>query len=103
MAIDPVAMLTILGMALVTYATRAGGLWLMSRVDPSPRVEAWLRHIPGAVLMAIITPALLTNGPADAMAALATALVAARTRNLLLAMVAGVAAVWLLRRLFGAA
>ena len=36
------SVLTILGMALATYATRAGGLWLMGYVKPSPRVERWL-------------------------------------------------------------
>ena len=48
--------ITILGMALVTYATRAGGFWLMGLVTPSPRIEAWLKQIPGAVLVAIIAP-----------------------------------------------
>ena len=87
----------ILGMALVTYATRAGGLWLMGRVHTSPRVEMWLAHIPGAILVAIVAPAALAAGPAEALAALATALVAARTRNLVLSMLVGVAAVWALR------
>lgn len=99
MQISPTALLTILGMALVTYATRVGGLWLMGRVTPSPRVDAWLRNIPGAVLVAIVTPAALSNGPADALAAVATALIAVRTRNLLLAITLGVIAAWAFRRL----
>ena len=99
MLADPVAVLTILGMAAVTYMTRAGGLWLMGRVPLSPRVEAWLRHVPGAVLAALVAPSIFTAGPAEALAALATTLVAARTRNFLLAIAVGVAAVVLLRRL----
>jgi uncharacterized membrane protein len=99
MHVDPVALLAIAGMGLATYATRAGGLWLMGRVPLSPRVEGWLRQIPGAILVAIVAPAVFTAGPADLLAAGATALVAARTRSLLLAMVVGVAAVWALRRL----
>ena len=99
MQIDPLTLATILAMALVTYATRAGGLWLMGRVTPSPRVEAWLRNIPGAVLVSIVTPLALTNGPADALAAAATGVVAARTHNLLLAIVVGVASAWILRQL----
>ncbi len=87
----------ILGMALVTYATRAGGLWLMSRVRPSPRVEAWLRHIPGTVLASIIAPLAFSGGPKELLALLATVLVAARSGNMLLAMLAGVGSVWLLR------
>ncbi len=99
MNIDPFSLLAILGMALVTSATRAGGLWLMGRVTPSPRVAAWLRHIPGAVLVSLVAPAVLIGGPAQTLAALATALVAVRTRNLLLAVVVGVGVVWVLRAL----
>ncbi len=90
-------LVTILGMALVTYVTRAGGLWLMGRVTPSPRVDAWLRQIPGAVLVAIVVPAALVSGPAGVLALLATVVVAARTGNLLLALGVGVGTVWALR------
>ena len=65
----------------------------------SPRAEAWLRQIPGAVLAAIVAPAVFSGGPAEALAAAATALVAARTRNLLLAVAVGVGAVFALRLL----
>lgn len=96
---DTLALITILGMALVTYATRAGGFWLMGLVRPSPRVEAWLRQIPGAVLVAIIAPTVLASSLAETLAALASALVALRTKNVLVAMVVGVGAVWVLRML----
>ncbi len=98
---DTAALLAILGMGLVTYATRAGGLWLMGRIPTSRRLEAALRQIPGAILISIIAPAALAAGPAEALASLATLAVAVRTRNLLLAMVVGVAAVWALRRVVG--
>ena len=91
------ALLAILGMALATYAARAGGLWLMRRVKLSPEAERCLGRLPGAVLTAIVAPAALAAGWAGLIAAAATALVAARTGNLLLAMAAGVASVWLLR------
>jgi branched chain amino acid efflux pump len=94
---DTLALITILGMALVTYATRAGGFWLMGLVRPSPRVEAWLRQIPGAVLVAIIAPTVLASSLAETLAALASALVALRTKNVLVAMVVGVGTVWVLR------
>ncbi len=90
-------MLTLLGMALVTYATRAGGHWLMSRIPHSPAVERWLQHIPGAVLVAIIAPTLFSTGPAEILAAGGTVLVARVTKNVLLAMVVGVGMVWVLR------
>lgn len=86
------ALITILGMALATYITRAGGLWIMGRVAISPRVERWLRHVPGALLVAIVAPGIVTGGLAAVGASVATALVAARTKQLLLAMIAGIAA-----------
>jgi uncharacterized membrane protein len=89
--------LTILGMALVTYATRAGGFWLMGLVTPSSRVETWLKQIPGAVLVALIAPTILASSIAESLAAIATVLVAIRTKNVLIAMLVGVAMVWLLR------
>lgn len=92
--------LVIVGMALVTYATRAGGVWMMSRVKPSPFVQAWMRHVPGAVLVAIVAPATLSRGPADAAAALIATLVALRTRSMILTICVGVLAVVLLRQAF---
>jgi uncharacterized membrane protein len=94
---ETLTLITIMGMALVTYATRAGGFWLMSLVTPSPRIEAWLKQIPGAVLVAIIAPTVLASSLAETLAALATVLVAIRTKNVLIAMVVGVAMVWVLR------
>jgi uncharacterized membrane protein len=92
-------MLTILGMALVTYATRASGLWLMGRVRPSPRVEKWLRHIPGTVLISIVAPIVAASGPAELLAVLATVVVGVRTGNVLLTMLIGVGVVWAMRNL----
>jgi uncharacterized membrane protein len=86
-------------MALVTYATRAGGPLLLSRAKLSPRVEAGLNHVPGAVLVAIVAPQVLNAGLAEAIAAALTVLTAIVTRSLLLAMVVGVVAVWVLRQL----
>jgi uncharacterized membrane protein len=94
---ETLTLITILGMALVTYATRAGGFWLMGLVTPSPRIEAWLKQIPGTVLVAIIAPTVLASSLAETLAALATVLVAIRTKNVLIAMVVGVATVWALR------
>lgn len=93
-----IVVVTIIGMALVTYAARAGGLWLMGFVTPSARVEAWLRQIPGAVLIAIIAPSVFLTSLAQTLAALATLLAAIYTKNILVAMLVGVVAVWLLRR-----
>jgi uncharacterized membrane protein len=97
MRIDWPTLLTICGLAQVTYLTRIGGYWLVGRVTLSPRVESGLRALPGAVLVSLVAPTVLTTGVAEAIASVATVAVAARTRNLLAAMVVGVLVVWLAR------
>jgi uncharacterized membrane protein len=95
------SLLTILGMAVATYASRAAGLMLMSRMTPGPRMQRFMRAIPGAILASIVAPSALTAGPAEAAATVVTALTAWRYRNLPLAMVVGVGAVLGLRQLMG--
>ena len=99
MRLDPLTIITILLMAVATYATRAGGLWLASRLELSGRVEAWLDYIPGAILVSIVAPVVLASGLVEALAALAVVLVASRTGSLPVAMVTGVCAVLVLRTL----
>ena len=89
------AFITIVGMALVTYGTRASGTWLMRFTAPSGRTERWLQHIPGSVLAAIIAPAVVIHGIPGAVAFVVTAAVSWRSGNLLLAMVSGVSTVYL--------
>ena len=84
-------------MALATYATRAGGLWLASRLDLSERAGAWLDQIPGAILVSLVAPVVLTGGLAEALAAGAVVFVAVRTGSLPAAMVTGVGAIVVLR------
>ncbi len=98
--VDPVTLIAILLMALVTYATRVGGLWLASRFELSERAGAWLESIPGAILISIVAPTVLTGGLPEILAALAVVLVALRTNSLPAAMVTGVGAVLVLRSLF---
>lgn len=59
--VDFLALLAILGMAVGTYATRIGGFWLMGYVRITPRVERFLRHMAGGVLVSIVTAAAM-NG-----------------------------------------
>ena len=99
MQLDSQTLLAIVLMALVTYATRAGGLWLTSRLTLSDRMEAWLGYIPGAILVSLVAPTVLASGLAEALAALAVVLVALRTGSLPVAMVTGVGAVLVLRAL----
>lgn len=98
MSIHPSALLAIVLMAIVTYATRAGGYWIMGRVTLSPRVEATLTYLPGAVLTALVVPAVLEEGIAGVVALAATAAAMRWRGNLLLAMAAGIITIQLMRQ-----
>lgn len=97
MTVSPEALVAIVLMALATYAIRAGGLLLADRLPREGFFAAWLRHIPGAVLAALVAPAIASGGIAEALAAAITALVFVATRSLFPAMAAGVAAVYMAR------
>ncbi|WP_045211297.1 AzlD family protein [Desulfonatronovibrio magnus] len=88
---------TIFAMALVTYITRSGGLFIVSRISPSPRVRAFLQHMPSSILVAIIIPTLAGKGPSELLAAAAAALAAILTRNLIVSIISGLLAVSILR------
>jgi uncharacterized membrane protein len=98
--LDPPTLGAIVAMALVTYATRIGGLFLAGRLELSDRAQSAFDAIPAAVLTAIIAPAVLATGLAETLAALAT--VIAATRLPLIGTIAvGVAAIVLLRGVLG--
>ncbi|MBL8591595.1 MAG: AzlD domain-containing protein [Devosia sp.] len=96
------ALIAILGMAAVTFAIRAGGLLLANRLPTTGFVASWMKHVPGAVLAALVAPAILAGGAAEAIAAAATALIYLVSRNLFAAMLGGVLAVYLARLALGA-
>jgi len=95
--LDLLFAVTILLMTLVTYFTRAGGLFVVSRLTPTPRVRAFLNHVPASILVAIIVPSLADKGPAEFISAAVTVAAAACTRNLLLSLLAGLLCVSALR------
>jgi uncharacterized membrane protein len=70
--------LAILGMAVVTYATRLLGVAALRRYRPGPRLASVLEAVPGCVLVAVIAPAALGRGPGEAAAAAVTLLAALR-------------------------
>jgi branched-subunit amino acid transport protein len=99
----------ILGMSLVTFAVRYPVMVLVGKIPlPQPVFRA-LRYVPPAVLAAIIVPELLLRdgqpyiAPQNSflVAGIFAALVAWRTKNLLLTIVLGMAALWLWRALIG--
>ena len=92
-------LLAILGMALVTYLTRAGGVLLMGIVPVTDRIAAFLRHLSSSVLVALVVPALLERrDPAACVAVGVTVLVMVLTRQLVAAMLGGITAAALLRQ-----
>jgi branched-subunit amino acid transport protein len=95
------ALVAILGMAAITFAVRAAGLMLADRLPTEGFVAAWMRHIPGAVLAALVAPAIVTGGLAESIGAAVVALAFLLTRNLFVAMVGGVLVVYLSRTFLG--
>lgn len=102
MLTSPEAVIAILGMALVTIAVKASGLLLADRLPRDGFAAAWLRHIPGAVLAALVAPALVTGSMAEVVAAAATSAIFILSKNLFAAMAGGVLTVYLMRLWLGA-
>jgi branched chain amino acid efflux pump len=105
--------LTILAMGVVTYLPRLLPLLIMrqsrSGGGASPRIEAWLRHIPVAVLAAMLLPSLviaegrlsLTLDNLFPLAAIPTLWVAWKTRSLFGSILTGIGVVAVGRLLLG--
>lgn len=54
---------------VVTYITRSAGHLVLARFKTlHPRVEAALEAVPGAVLVTLVLPPALTNGPVELVA-----------------------------------
>lgn len=93
---DPLSLVTILGMGLVTYITRIGGDLLMRNRTLGPRMTAALNAVPPAVLTAVIAPSVLSAGLAEAIAGVVT-LIAAFRLPLLATIIVGVTSLVLIR------
>jgi branched chain amino acid efflux pump len=97
--------LVVLGMGLVTYLIRLSLIALFGRIDVPPIVQRALRFVPPAVLSAIIFPEMLSPGGSfdlslgnvRLLAGIIAALVAWRTKNVLLTIAVGMVAMWVLR------
>ncbi|MCK7546787.1 AzlD family protein [Marinobacter koreensis] len=94
---DSGVLLVIAIMTLVTLATRFGGVFAMSFVRISPRIESFINTMASSVLIAIIVP-MAFSGDAGAVAALSvTAVTMLVVRKPLPAIAAGIAAAGLVR------
>jgi uncharacterized membrane protein len=89
----------ILLMGLSSYVCRVGGYFLMRYVAMTPRVEAWLRAIPIALIGAILGPVAANGGPPEWLGLAAAIGVMRVTGNEFLSAVAAMAAVAAMRAL----
>ena len=97
--------LIILGMGVVTYAIRLSLIVLLGHLEVPPLVRRALRFVPPAVLSALIFPDLLLPGGTlmlslgnpRLLAGAAAAAVAWRSKNVFLAIAAGMLTLWVLQ------
>lgn len=97
--------MTVIGMGIVTYATRIALIAGWEQVKIPSLLKRGLHYVPPAVLSAIIFPELLrpggdfdlSLGNVRLLAGLFAAVIAWRTKNVLLTIGGGMAALWLLQ------
>lgn len=101
--------LIILGMGLITFLLRFSFIALVGKITLPSVVERGLQYVPASVFAALIVPALvydssglLAISPLNPrlMAGLIAAVVAWRTRNILLTIAVGMVSLWLWQWLF---
>ena len=96
---------TIFGAGAVTFALRLSFIALLGRMGIPPSFGRALRYVPAAVLTAVVVPLLLYHdgaldvsvGNERLLAGLIAGLIAWRTRNVLLTIGGGMAALWALQ------
>ena len=92
-SVDITILLAIAGAAMVTYGLRLGGLMLADRLPKNGGFRRFMETLPGTILLSLVAPGIVSAGVLGAMAALATALCALKTRNILASMIVGMAIV----------
>ncbi len=98
-------LLIVLGMSVATFLTRFGSVALLSKTGLPSWFERWLKHVPTAILTALIIPSLLLpQGHVDIslnnpylLAGVLAAVVAYTCRNAMLTMGLGLMAMLSLR------
>lgn len=93
--------LTILGMCVATYITRASGYFIASRFAMTPRFKAALAGVPIAIIVSIIAPGLIKGGVADYISAFIVVVLAVRKHGLLTCLAAGIICVNIFRHILG--
>lgn len=95
--VDAAALVAIVAMGAVTFAARAGGFFIIKRVRVGPFLRAWMGHVPGAIFVALVAPAVVAGGPAVWLGSAVTALAAGRGLPLYVSLAGGVGTVALAR------
>jgi uncharacterized membrane protein len=95
------ALLLILAMALVTLATRWGGVYVMSFIPIGYRVKQFIHAVSGSVLVALLAPLALEGDTAARLALLTTAVIMLLVKKPLPAIAAGILVAALVRRFVG--
>ena len=67
-------LMIVIVMALVTLATRWGGVCVMSFISFNNKIKAFIQGMSGSVLVAILAPVALTGDKGSQMALLTTAM-----------------------------
>jgi|SRR5690554_6746251 branched-subunit amino acid transport protein len=94
----PEILFMIIGMSIVTQLPRIVPLVVLTRISLPPLIERWLKHIPVAVLSALLFPSLLLSDGSLSLsldntallAAIPCIIIAAKTKNLFLTVLAGI-------------
>lgn len=86
---DAGAVMVIIVMALVTLATRWGGVYVMSFVPLNGKIKNFIQAMSGSVLVAIIAPTAATGDRGAQMALLTTAILMLVLKRPLIAIAGG--------------
>ncbi len=94
------ALIIVIVMTLVTLATRWGGVFVMSFVPISYRVQQFISAMSGSVLVALLAPLALNGDNGARLALLATGLTMLMVKKPLLAITLGLVTAAVYRYLF---
>ena len=93
--VDPWTLAAIAGMAATTCLCRMGGYALFRVARPTVFARAFLSYVPGTLFVAFVAPSLVNGGPQQWIGSAAALAAMIATRNLSWAILAGVAAAWI--------
>jgi branched-subunit amino acid transport protein len=97
--------LIMIGLAIGTFLIRVSFIQLLGKREVPPLLARSLRFIPASILSALVVPQILTRNNAlelslanpQLVAGMIAGLVAWRTKNVLLTIVSGMVALWMLQ------